>query len=253
MSTLARELRPEPGLGRSVDAFWIHDAGMTARGAVARVLPDGCSDLIFRSRCRPADGALVEAELFVAGAALRAQVVPVEPGTRFVGVRFRPGMSRLLVDADPRDLAGRDTAAGELGPALARLGDRLLVAAVADGPEAALSVLRDAVRRAAVDGRSRPPRRVAEALALLGGQISVDTVARTVGVTPRTLHRDVVAWTGLAPKVLARVLRFRAAAARLRGGPRRPLAQVAQELGYADQAHMAREFREFAGVPPSGV
>jgi len=48
------------------------------------VFPDGCIDLIFRSRRSP-DGTPGEAELFVAGAATRAQLVPVEPGTCFVG------------------------------------------------------------------------------------------------------------------------------------------------------------------------
>jgi AraC-like DNA-binding protein len=252
MSALAREFRPEPDLERIVDAFWVHDAGLAAPGSTVRVLPDGCADLVFRSRRRLSDGAPVEAELFVAGAAVRAQAVPVEPGVCFVGVRFRPGMSGLLVDADQRALAGRDTVAGEVSPALARLADRL--GATGGVPGTALSVLREEVRRAAAaGGRSRPPRRVREALALLGGPARVDAVARAVGVAPRTLHRDVVAWTGLAPKTLARVLRFRAALARLGSTPPGSLARVAQELGYADQAHMAREFREFAGMPPSGL
>jgi AraC-like DNA-binding protein len=31
----------------------------------------------------------------------------------------------------------------------------------------------------------------------------------------------------------------------------RTLADLAAELGYADQAHMARELRQLAGLPPS--
>jgi len=33
--------------------------------------------------------------------------------------------------------------------------------------------------------------------------------------------------------------------------PKETLAALAAELGYADQAHMARELRELAGLPPS--
>jgi AraC-like DNA-binding protein len=56
------------------------------------------------------------------------------------------------------------------------------------------------------------------------------------------------------------VLRFRRAAQLLvpvapDGGPvapvRRSIADVAADCGYADQAHLAREFRDLAGCPPS--
>jgi transcriptional regulator GlxA family with amidase domain len=37
----------------------------------------------------------------------------------------------------------------------------------------------------------------------------------------------------------------------LRSHPETPLARLAVERGYHDQAHMTREFREFAGLPPA--
>ena len=77
-------------------------------------------------------------------------------------------------------------------------------------------------------------------------------VARAVGVTTRTLHREMLAWTGLPPKLLARIFRLQAALGRLRRHRHDgPLAILAAEAGYADQAHMAREFRDLAGAPPS--
>ncbi|MPZ67297.1 MAG: helix-turn-helix domain-containing protein [Pseudonocardiaceae bacterium] len=56
---------------------------------------------------------------------------------------------------------------------------------------------------------------------------------------------------GLTPKQIARVMRFRdgePAAARHRPSG---LAELAARCGYYDQAHLTREWREFAGCPPT--
>ena len=50
------------------------------------------------------------------------------------------------------------------------------------------------------------------------------------------------------PKVAARLVRFEAARARLGSVP---LGRLAAEHGYADQAHLAREFTALAGAPPT--
>ena len=71
----------------------------------------------------------------------------------------------------------------------------------------------------------------------------------TLGWTTRTLHRRCLAAFGYGPSVLRRVLRFRRAVALLRAGV--APAEVAAQAGYADQPHLSREVREFAGVSPA--
>ena len=265
MSSRFREFRPGVALEDSVDAFWIHvDDGMGSRQAAAlpspepcetRILPDGCFDLIFRWRRCPSGGGLADAQLFVAGARVRAHAVAIEPGTGFVAVRLRPAMSRLLIDADPMALIGRNTSAATFGSDFAALNDTLCAAA-ATAPTAALAVLHRHVRHI-VDtnnGIRRPPRRVCEALALLSAtdrRMGVEAVAAAIGITPRSLHRDVVTWTGLAPKTLGRILRLQAAVRLVSREPGVCLAGTAQAVGYADQAHMTRDFRDLAGEPPA--
>ena len=53
---------------------------------------------------------------------------------------------------------------------------------------------------------------------------------------------------GVAPKVAARLIRFETARMRLGTVP---LARLAAEHGFADQAHLAREFRELGGAAPT--
>jgi AraC-like DNA-binding protein len=56
---------------------------------------------------------------------------------------------------------------------------------------------------------------------------------------------------GLAPKVFARVVRFQRVADRIARGRDASLADAALDAGYADQAHLSRDFAVFAGVSPA--
>ena len=55
---------------------------------------------------------------------------------------------------------------------------------------------------------------------------------------------------GLSPKTYARVLRFEHAVERLGRDDGARFAEIAQDCGYYDQAHLNRDFREFAGTSP---
>jgi len=90
------------------------------------------------------------------------------------------------------------------------------------------------------------------------GAVSVSQLAAETGYSARHLNALFRAEVGLAPKAAARVFRFDhvrrriAAAARARSAGRAvPLAGLAAECGYYDQAHLAREFRDMAGCPPT--
>ncbi|HEY4567949.1 MAG TPA: helix-turn-helix domain-containing protein [Kribbella sp.] len=87
-------------------------------------------------------------------------------------------------------------------------------------------------------------------LCATGGGIGVQQLASEVGWSRRHLTDRFAAEFGLAPKVTARVLRFERASARLRWQPRTRLADLSAALGYADQAHLTREWRAIAGCSP---
>jgi AraC-like DNA-binding protein len=80
---------------------------------------------------------------------------------------------------------------------------------------------------------------------------SVARIAREVGWSRRHLSHRFTAEFGVGPKQLDRVVRFEWASGRLRDAHRPSLATVAAEGGYADQAHMARDWRQLAGCSPS--
>ncbi|MGY2703269.1 helix-turn-helix domain-containing protein [Nocardioides sp. HB32] len=94
-----------------------------------------------------------------------------------------------------------------------------------------------------------PPRaEVGRALARLTRGTSVQAVADEVGYSRRHLSSLVRAECGVGPKHVQRIGRFQASR-RLVG--RAPLAEVAHRCGYADQAHLTREWVALAGCPPT--
>jgi AraC-like DNA-binding protein len=87
------------------------------------------------------------------------------------------------------------------------------------------------------------------------GAVPVAELARETGWSARHLDNRFRAEIGLTPKAAARVIRFdrarRLLMRRVGAGGAPALADLAAVGGYYDQAHLAREFRGLAGLPPS--
>jgi transcriptional regulator GlxA family with amidase domain len=75
----------------------------------------------------------------------------------------------------------------------------------------------------------------------------VAATADELGLGARQLHRRSLAAFGYGPKTLARVLRLQRALGLARDGV--PFAETAFRSGFADQAHLARDVKELAGMP----
>lgn len=130
------------------------------------------------------------------------------------------------------EVAALDLASGVdlLGAELERLLDRRDPARVATA--------REVGRVAAVAERDRSVRRV-------------EQLAAVAGVTPRTLQRLFAAYVGGSPTWVIRRSRLLDAAELVRAGEAVDWAAVAVDLGYADQAHLTRDFTATIGTPPA--
>jgi transcriptional regulator GlxA family with amidase domain len=84
------------------------------------------------------------------------------------------------------------------------------------------------------------------------GRVNIAAVAAALGVSERQLRRRCEEAVGYGPKMLDRVLRLQRfrSLARLTAAP---LVELAATAGYADQAHLSREHRQFAGRTPGGA
>ncbi|MFF4925016.1 helix-turn-helix domain-containing protein [Kitasatospora sp. NPDC001261] len=218
----------KPALGRTGGRA---SAGRTGAARAGLVLPDGCMDLLW-----------TEGRLLVAGPDTRA--FHPGPGLRgpWVGVRFRPGAAPALLGVPAHELRDRRVELADLRPAaeVRRLTGHI---DAAPDPAAALEAL---ALRLAADAQPEDPLVRAVAASLAAGR-SVAATAETVGLGARQLHRRSLAAFGYGPKTLARILRLQRALALARSGV--PQAETAARTGYADQAHLARDVRELAGLP----
>lgn len=201
----------------------------TASGP-ARILPDGCLDLIWDGR-----------RLIVAGPDTAARWNDCEPDMHYVGLRFHYGIGPALLDVPASDVVDRSPLLDELwaSAAVRRLGEQ-----VADDPAPALT----AWLTSRVDDRVDDPlgRRV-HAMADQG--VAVARMADQLGLSERQLHRRCLPAFGYGPRRLARILRLNRALAEAGAG--RPLAQVAADCGYADQAHLCRDVLALTGATPT--
>jgi AraC-like DNA-binding protein len=84
-----------------------------------------------------------------------------------------------------------------------------------------------------------------------GGRVPISRIADEVGWSHRHLIARFRQQIGLTPKIGARLVRLDAVWQRIE--KRGPLdwGLVAAEAGYADQAHLIRDFRQFTGTTPA--
>lgn len=83
-----------------------------------------------------------------------------------------------------------------------------------------------------------------------GGTV-VEQLAATSDVKPRTFRRTFGRRSGIAPKRWLMLHRLDAVLRDKRlADPEFPLAQLAADHGFADQAHLCRDFRRFTGATP---
>jgi AraC-like DNA-binding protein len=89
-------------------------------------------------------------------------------------------------------------------------------------------------------------------LVATAGAAPISGIANDVGWSHKHLITMFRRQVGLSPKTAARLVRFEGVSRLVEGAPRVDWGQVAADAGYADQAHLIREFRQFTGTTPTG-
>lgn len=239
---------PPPALAPFVDFFWVLRWDLRGRAP-------------HRQRLLTAPSVHMTFTSYLTAGATRARIAGVvrdefaeelEDDGHVVGAGFRPGGFRPFLDGVPVSaftgrFAGVDEVFGREGPALA--GEIF----AAREPEEGLALLTDflAGLRPVRDPSAERAAAIVERIAARPGLLRVGELAGAVGLSPRGLQRLFHEYVGVGPKWVIRRFRMREAHDRAASGADVDWAELAAELGYADQAHFTREFTAAVGTPPA--
>lgn len=228
----------------------------------AAVIPHFVIGVRFTSRMRvvhPDTQRVVECRQggTVAGIQHSHLIYDQEGGFESLVLNLDPLSARRIVGVPSEELTGRRIEFDELwgGPAARELLDRLAEMRQRRGMLACFPIIHALLvsRLASIDG-GRESALVAAAcrtIRLREGRLSIKELVQELGHSHRYVIKCFRDQLGVTPNFFARLIRLDAATRRI--GTGLPLAAVAADAGYADQAHMTREFAKLNGVCPSMV
>ncbi|MGR3871782.1 AraC family transcriptional regulator [Streptomyces graminifolii] len=236
--------RPEPAepLRPYIEHYWLIDWDLT-EPYVSHVVPHPAVHIVFQRLA--GEDAFVE----VAGIPHGLFAQKLEGRGRVCGIKFRPGAFRCVAPDRPvSEWTGRRVRQPEVFPDT--------------DPATVLDPADEAARVAALDAfllalGPRPDPQAELATALVD-RIRTDRTIRRVtdfaraeGLSVRLLQRLFAGYVGVGPKWV--ILRYRIHDALERAGVEEHVdwSALAADLGYADQAHLIRDFTATVGVTPT--
>jgi AraC-like DNA-binding protein len=246
--------RPDRRLREFVHGYQGYDESGAQAPVLRQDVPSVRVPLIvnFGARWRIADSTSGAHELrdsFVAGLHDHSTFVAAEGAATCIQVDFTPIGAHLFFGVPMHELSNRVV---DVGDVLGHDGNLVARLEAAPNWRARFSLL-DAVIASRLSDARRPAPEILwawRALEHTSGAVRVSTLAEKVGRSRRHLLAGFREQIGLAPKTAARIMRFNRAVGLLERGLHIPFAELAQECGYFDQAHLTRDFREFAGTTP---
>jgi AraC-like DNA-binding protein len=243
-----------PALAGLVDRFWAVrwdlPPGMQHRQQV--LTHPGANLSIGPPSAQPGDSAPGPAQARLNGVARRLTGRVLAGQGWAVAAMTTPGGLGAFAAGSASDFTDRVV---PLGDAIG-IDEAALLRQVADGADEATRVglLAAALEQAVDPDRVPAARQVADAARLAETNRAVRRLAdlcELTGLGQRTLQRMFLQYAGVSPTWVLRRYRLLEAAEAVRGGERVSWAEVAAGLGYADQAHLTRDFRAAIGQTPA--
>jgi AraC-like DNA-binding protein len=168
------------------------------------------------------------------------------------GVKLRAGAVRAFVSVPAHRFSNRIVPlASVFGAGVAKLERAVLAPEDEDEAFGVLEAWLREERLPSEDGQVGLAVALVDRIAKDAEITTVERLAKVAGVGPRALQRLFREHVGASPKWVIRRNRLQEVALRIERGDEPTLASLAAELGYTDQAHLARDFKSVVGKSPS--
>lgn len=221
-----------------IEHFWIQQAGSSPVERTWRIIPDANPHLLF---VVAREGSCVRGRCFLIGP--RSRFADVTTANRILacGARLRPGALPLLTRFPASDFTDRSVLVEDVFGAHGKL----LIERLDESRSAipAIGTISDFLSHKWT-GQTRLPRLP------FGRHTRVEDMAAQAGLPIRTLRSRLMEHVGLSPKRVLRIERLHRALLSSQGRST-AWAEIAASAGFADQAHMTREFRDLLGESPT--
>jgi AraC-like DNA-binding protein len=239
-----REIAPDARLADIIFCYWELKTNEVLQEPFAyRVVADGCIDIFFQVD-KPTEN-------FVMGFCKKYTEFLLENTFRYIGIRFLPTMFPALFRVDASELSNRFEKLELVNAAVAKfIGDSFSERDVLATAKIKLDGFFDAWVESVKPTLDRRFVRALNIILQNSGVVNVQTDLDT-GLGQRQMRRLFEYFVGDTAKTFSQVVRFQNI---LRAKPStESLRQnkIFFDLGYYDQAHFIKEFKNFYGVTPS--
>ncbi|MCX2585410.1 helix-turn-helix domain-containing protein [Pedobacter sp. MR22-3] len=238
------EIQPHLALQPYIGAYWISEITEYTLNQ-AKILPDGCVDIIFNIKDEyrtEAGRILMKSEaIYLIGTMMRFKEYKTIGKAKLLGIRFKPGaffyffnLSSLHEFTD-QSIELKNIALpiihriDEYTPAYL---DQFLLHKLSPPKYSIIHIIKDIQNQ--------------------NGQSRVGDIAKKHFTTPRQLERHFKNSVGVSPKDFTSLVRYQFVSSKIKNNTSgKCLAELAFESGYYDHAHLTKEIKRFTGSVPS--
>jgi len=238
------EYSPHPALSNYIDAYWTINTGNIGQPKLHRILPDGCTDIIFNKGetiYRPdQQQAMLSEESYLVGIMTTYTETMESSGNSILGIRFKPGAITAFYHLDLSEIT--DTAVPYKDNLLREIVYR------------STNLVHD-LNFYFLQKLPSQPLAINAVLAEIhnsAGQISVAELIKKYAMSERKLERLFNKDVGVSIKAMTRLIRFKHALQVIQNNAaKQSLSDIAYTTGYYDQAHLCNEIKAYTGYTPS--
>lgn len=203
-------------------------------------IPDGCVDLMLDCSANDLNGKLC-------GSTLSPQNAELKAGHEYLGIRLKAGALFPKSDVSAKGLIDQTFDIKDVLKDKSFLFEQL--ASESDFKQQA-QLIEQHFAKQPLHMASTKTQAAVQCIFQHQGNLQVTQIEQLTGISKRTLQRLFMEDIGLSPKSFSRIVRCQSAVTQINQQTNIRLIELAYELGFSDQPHFLREFKNLVNSTP---